>query len=109
MKHLAGIFHTLIQWKRVSCKNVLLRVSNHIVQKSHQINTEDHLELLFWKAFEKGLNYENSHDTKVPINGFRGGGTMKVLFLDKSLLCMSKHKAFAKETLQQFPSNIPHL
>lgn len=56
-----------------SCKNVLLRVSNHIVQKSHQINTEDHLELLFWKAFEKGLNYENSHDTKVPINGFRGG------------------------------------
>lgn len=34
---------------------------------------------------------------------------MKVLFLDKSLLCMSQHKAFAKETLQQFPSNIPHL
>lgn len=70
-KHLAGIFHTLLQWKRVSSKNVLLRVLNHIVQKSHQINTEDHLELLFWKAFERGLNYENSHDTEVPISGLR--------------------------------------
>lgn len=80
MKHLAGIFHTLIEWKGVSCKNVLLRVSNHIVQKSHQINTEDHLELLFWKAFEKGLNYENSHDSKVPINGFRGEEQWKCYF-----------------------------
>lgn len=70
-KHLAGIFHTVVHWKRVSGKNVLLRVLNHIVQKSHQINTEDHLGLLFWKAFERGLNYENSHDTKVPINGLR--------------------------------------
>lgn len=70
-KHLAGIFHTVVQWQRVSGKNVLLRVLNHIVQKSHQINTEDHLGLLFWKAFERGLNYENSHDTKVPINGLR--------------------------------------
>lgn len=70
-KYLAGVFHTLLQWKRVSGENVLLRVLNHIVQKSHQINTEDHLGLLFWKAFERGLNYENSHDTKVPINGLR--------------------------------------
>lgn len=70
-KQLADIFHTLLQWKRASGKNVLLRVLNHIVQKSHQINTEDHSELLFWKAFERGLNYENSHDTKVPINGLR--------------------------------------
>lgn len=72
-KHLASIFHTLLSLKkkRASGKNVLLRALNHIVQKSHQINTEDHLELLFWKAFERGLNYENSHDTKVPINGLR--------------------------------------
>ena len=70
-KHWAGVFHALLQWKGVSGKNALLRVLNHIVQKSHQINTEDHLELLFWKAFERGLNYENSHDTKVPINGLR--------------------------------------
>lgn len=41
----------------------------HIVRKSHQINAEDHLEPLFWKAFEKGLNYETSHDAKVRING----------------------------------------
>ena len=70
-KHLAFIFHPPLQWKRVSGKNVLLRVLDRIVQKSHQINTEDHLGLLFWKAFERGLNYENSHDTKVPINGLR--------------------------------------
>lgn len=45
----------------------------HIVQKSHQINAEDHLGPLFWKAFEKGLNYKTSHDAKVRINRFQEG------------------------------------
>lgn len=39
----------------------------HIVQKSHQINAEGHLQAFFLRAFQNGLSYENSEITKAPI------------------------------------------
>lgn len=47
--------------------NGLLGSTALIVQKSHQINTESHLQPFFSSAFQNGLSNENSEITKAPI------------------------------------------
>lgn len=47
--------------------NGLLGSTALIVQKSHQINTENHLQPFFSSAFQNGLSNENSEITKTPI------------------------------------------
>lgn len=48
-------------------ENGLLGSRAVIVQKSHQINSESHLQPFFSSAFQNGLSYENSKITKAPI------------------------------------------
>lgn len=51
-------------------ENGLLGSRALIVQKSHQINTEGHLQPFFFWAFQNGLSYENSENTKAPIRHY---------------------------------------
>lgn len=53
--------------KEGKLENGLLGSTALIVQKSHQINTEGHLQPFFSWAFQNGLSYENSEITKAPI------------------------------------------
>lgn len=56
--------------KEGKLENGLLGSAALIVQKSHQINTEGHLQPFFSQAFQNGLSYENSEMTKAPIRHY---------------------------------------
>lgn len=61
--------------------NGLLGSTALIVQKSHQINTESHLQPFFSSAFQNGLSNENSEITKAPIRLYArsfSSGSLKV-------------------------------
>lgn len=60
-------FQRLWMMKEGKLENGLLGSTALIVQKSHQINTEGHLQPFFSWAFQNGLSYENSEITKAPI------------------------------------------
>lgn len=56
--------------KEGKLENGLRGSTGLIVQKSHQINTEGHLQPFFSQAFQNGLSYENSEITKAPIRHY---------------------------------------
>lgn len=56
--------------KEGKLENGLLGSTALIVQKSHRINTEGHLEPFFSSAFQNGLSYENSEITNAPIRHY---------------------------------------
>lgn len=60
-------FQGLRMMKEGKLENGLLGSTALIVQKSHQINTESHLQPFFSWAFQNGLSNENSEITKAPI------------------------------------------
>lgn len=60
-------FQGLKMMKEGKLGNGLLGSTALIVQKSHQINTESHLQPFFSWAFQNGLSNENSEITKAPI------------------------------------------
>lgn len=63
--------------------NGLLGSAALIVQKSHQINTESHLQPFFSSAFQNGLSNENSEITKAPIRLY--ASLSSLLLLSKSV------------------------